>query len=240
MEKENISNEDLVYEEIKQELLTPKKRKKIILKPREEFLLANHNWIDFLNDYHDGKCLVNKEVIKAMDAFLSSWQSKNCSIWYDSFQDFLSALAMWMYENLKAISRGGKPELIDIENFGTRQVNEILSWLQPVTLHKIENNGFLFYDNWSFVSCDAESKQAMICLAKILLSYITYLGKYCNGTSYYKVAICPYKKREKKECGVVFVGRQKNVDACEKHQKLWGYMKYEKTNRIKTKAIKNI
>lgn len=227
MEKENISNEDLIYEEIKQELLKPRKIRKEKLKPRQEFWLTNHNWIDLLNDYHEGKCLV--KGIKAMESFFDSWQSQN-SLHYESFQEFLLAMARWMYENLKAISRGGKPELIDIEGFGTKQANKVLSLLQPVTLHKIENDKFIFYDNWSFGSGDAESKQTMIFLANMLLSYITYLEKYCNGTSYYKVAVCPFQRRKEKECGVVFVAKKKDSDACQKHASLWRVLKYDRAN----------
>lgn len=236
MEKENISNEDLVYEEIRQELLTPKKRKKIILKPRQEFELENHNWVDFLNDYHKGR-LINEGNNK-IDAFFHSWQSENGSMYYESFQDFILALARWMYENLKIIGRGGKPELIDIECFGVKQVNKILALLQPIVLHKIENEKFIFYENWDFGSCsDAESRQSMICLAKILFSYITYIEKFYNGTAKYRVSVCPYYKGKGVECGKIVV-TERFGETCDKHRKLWVQRRIDKAKRGKAVLYK--
>lgn len=230
---ENMDKEDLIDNELKQEFLTPKKRKKIIIKPRKEFELENNNWVDFLNDYHEN----GLEKYQARDIFFLAWQEKN-DMFFKSFQDFLLHLAKWMYENLKEIGRFGKPELIDIDGFGVKQANKILSLLQPVALHKIENEKFIFYDN--FCGCsydDSESKQSMILLAKLLLEYLSYVEKFCNGTAKYRVTVCPYYKGKGAECGKIVI-TERFGETCDKHRKLWVQRRIDKAKRGQTVLYK--
>ncbi len=208
-------------------MTAPKKRKKIILKPRQEFELANQGWINFLN------CDIEKIEFKGMTEYFDGLQNENCLFIsdigenhkgvlpkYEDEKDFIKEAHRFMYENLKKISKGQSKKLQEFGKFGLKEVRALINLIKILYVDEYAN---IFKDKY------ADSEDTIIyTLARIIDGFLSYIGSFLKKENKFFVSVCPYHRKKNQECGIIFVARGKNTEACEQHRKAWGYMKYNR------------
>lgn len=199
------------------------------IKPRVGFYLHHKCWIEFLNNRSDldqdkiGNLNLN-ELSKPLEEWQIDYgifvkiQDKNGSgviIKFESERDFLTACYNFMYENLKAISRGESNELKKIGVFELKEVNSMLDIVSRVSDKKATIN-------FDFPYLEQSTIYEM---SRKLARFLEYINDCLSGKPIYKIGICPYHRKNKPECGKVFVAKQWNSDACETHAKLWATLR---------------
>lgn len=206
---------------------------------RIAFIEQNKCWIDFLNDYNSGvlrRCKEETLVEKRLSGEIVSQNKINLLVVSDrlaeiqkkihpdkrfaSEKEFITAIAEWMYENLKRIGDGAT-ELIYTEKVNTMLLETLLNQIR-VSLINYKHGGY----DYGFGNFGTNSKVPYI--TKCLHLFVNYTLEAIAGLGekaklgIYKVGVCPYHKlKDKKPCGVVFVGEKLDQKACKKHANVW-------------------
>lgn len=171
----------------------------------------------------DGQTSLENGVLKRNIDLLSSKPKFSCE------REFELALAEWMYENLRAVSRGDSEGLIlEVGKIGYHEIDSLLGVIH-LGVPFWETKDIIYYD---YQNTDLSYLPELAHQMHIFLEYLRDVlhglqGKAVLGI--YKVGVCPYRKlKDKNECGNVFVGSQWNSGACEEHEKKWQAMKHRR------------
>jgi hypothetical protein len=216
------------------------KKKSLPKDLRTAFWIKHHAWIDFLNDREKYFALsLTKQESESEKILFDSWQYRHgltvseydkidhstvTMVKWASLSEFIKAFAIWMYENLRNISRENWKEIRDVGAFTIKEVNILLSMLQ----FKIGNDGKVFVD-WETPRSDVVEIFKIQVLARYAYKFsVEYIQEVINGglkskakLGVFKVGVCPYQKRKNPECGRVFVATKYNGEACKEHARKW-------------------
>jgi hypothetical protein len=146
---------------------------------------------------------------------------------YNCEKDLIIAVGDWMFENLKAISRDTAKCLFDIPSFGLKEATALLKKATMIIAPDQICYDYDYYDN--------SDETYIPTLARYVHKFCMYIARLIeikkNGykqwtkEKFFKVGVCPYQRRKEPECGKVFVGWQREQDACKEHVKLWKVLK---------------
>lgn len=213
---------------------------------REMFFLRHHGWIDFLNDRENLKKLDKTNLVKSAEKGIifsdeASWQKRNDitepdpdydgmskKIKFVSQRELVTAIYDFMYENLKAISRGQKNELSTIGKFGIKEAFLLFDFLET----GLDDKANIFYQPKELIykNKKGECSTPMFDIAMFMVKYLEYIRdllKYGVNPKIgvFMIGVCPYHKlKDKKKCGKVFIGGKLSTKACEKHANIWKVM----------------
>lgn len=182
---------------------------------RKAFIDRHQGWIDFLN---------NRDKLPEKKTIDFAWKTP---------EDLIIACADFMYENLRCITRGYFPSICPIKDFGLTEVNAILK------------KEVIFANEKGLCEEIHDSNLSIFpTLALYLKNFLSYIHEILDGglrdkakLGIYKVGVCPYAKKNKPECGVVFVGKKWDQDACDEHAYKWHALKGKRKERLKKKVI---
>ncbi len=236
-----ISKEEIIEAFKKGELF--QKQRPTIIKPREAFYLQNKCWIEFLNDREGLEKLDDTDLNETEGktfSYEATFQVNNNlletdgTLKYPSLRAFAIACYDFIRENLKAISRGERNEIETIGKFGLKEVLALNTLLEVI---EIDKKGKKIKKPKEFSYFHE--------LAEKMDKFLSYIGEAIEGLEdkaklgIFKVGVCPYHWKNKPECGLVFVGRAWNSEACETHAKKWVLMRIRRNYKANTElAIK--
>lgn len=139
----------------------------------------------------------------------------------------------WMRANLRNAENGSN-ELIDTVNFGRKEAAAILTKAFLTFQFNMEDD----QDTLILISTRS-TQEPLTQLTNVLYAYMLYIQDailYLNFKKkrplwFYKVGICPYQRKNKPECGKVFIGSQCNSEACKEHEIKWQDLKQRRKQK---------
>jgi hypothetical protein len=172
---------------------------------------------------------------------LEKWQTENAIFHKDTLlfkykteKELILAAADWMFENLKAMTRGESSNFFDVPSFGIKEANALLNqiWFDVTGIK------FSLKDNKAFKKVGVLSSIGW--LTGRVSDFVDYASTFWklekigkkgfSGAGFFKVAVCPYHRLHEPECGRVSIrfGRGPSGDACPAHARKQTFKKAKK------------